>query len=140
MRYSSSPTVDRQRFADLIIQDLRKYGERDSIRYDPDMFSLVIGEDAERVAEVCLAPLHDDFHATAPVKRAGLVQQYCSGFPGIAVPATFAEAKARLVPLISPRSECEQEMYPVDPTCPPNYQALLGDHLAVQVAEGIRAA
>lgn len=98
--FSSKPTPAK--FATLMSDAIRQQGITESIRFDEDAFSLVIGSDGSQVFNLYNA--YNDYCRAAKGDRAQIIAEYATGFPPPTVPASLADARANLLPILRNRA------------------------------------
>src|SRR5262249_42913133 len=125
---------DKNKFAGLLLDAIKKAGETAAIRYDAEEFRLVAQGQAKQ--SVNLANLYQEYCAADSAKREQALRRcvrswFASGKP---IPASFADAVSDLLPAVRTRCQYEFTRLSVQlqgmPVLEPA-QRVIADHLMV---------
>ena len=101
--FSSTPTQDK--FASIVLKAIAAQGHSDVLHYDAEQFRLVWAEDSGRVFNLHNA--YRDYCAARRSERPALLEKYFSGMFQAEMPATFAEVRSKLLPILRSRGLVE---------------------------------
>lgn len=101
--FRSPPTIDK--FAQLVIQEFAQAGNSSLLRYDADACRLVGEGDGAQV--INLENGFRDYCAASRKDRPQVLRHFVQGLMAPPLPATFAEARASLLPVIRGRGTLE---------------------------------
>ena len=126
----------RDAFAQRALETLRASGETRAIHYDPDAFLLRIGGDDGTASTVFLSNFFAEYTALPEAQRPEVLARLTRMRTAPALPATFAEARPHVLPVVRGRTFFEQLWLVVkgSPEAPPVSSKPLGGALAVGVA------
>jgi uncharacterized protein YtpQ (UPF0354 family) len=97
-----------KRFANKMIEALRREGETRPIRYDAQEFKLVIGGESSHKVELFLGNAFEKYHAAPLQDREAVLQHFAQGIRETErehdLPRDFNQARPHLLPCIHPRA------------------------------------
>ena len=99
--FRARPTPDG--FADLVLRQVRQRHPGRASRYEAAAFRIVLGGGEQQIFNLDNA--YRDYCAAPRKLRAQVLQNYLAGIDVPALPATFAEAREQLMPVIRSRSQ-----------------------------------
>lgn len=99
--FRARPTPDG--FADLVLRQVRQRHPGRASRYEAAAFHIVLGGGEQQIFNLDNA--YRDYCAAPRKLRAQVLQNYLAGIDVPALPATFAEAREQLMPVIRSRSQ-----------------------------------
>ncbi|SHG55917.1 hypothetical protein [Massilia sp. CF038] len=101
--FKSTPSPER--FTGIAAKGLRDAGFSAPIQVDQDEFRLLLGEDGKQIFN--LNNFYRDYCRVDKAERGNVMQSYIQSMMGQELPKTFAEARAKLLPVLRSHSMIE---------------------------------
>jgi uncharacterized protein YtpQ (UPF0354 family) len=101
--FKSTPTPEK--FATIAADGLRKAGYGAPIQIDQAGFRLLLGEDGNTIFN--LSNFYRDYCRVSKAERIHVIEGYTKSMIGNELPAAFADAKAKILPILRSRSLIE---------------------------------
>jgi|GEM_PF-1344514 uncharacterized protein YtpQ (UPF0354 family) len=102
-------TKSERKFALMVIDRLKKSGDKRDIRYEGQSFRLLLSENGQPIGYAVLRNIYDEFHATGKADQEKVLSSYVRSALSYlkGVPVDFADARPDILPIVRTKSHLE---------------------------------